>query len=263
MKIIRIAALLLVLSACFIWFVYRPWAMNWGATDAEIAREMPGDSIIANATFSATRAVTVDAAPEHIWPWLLQFGYRRAGLYSYDALDNDGIASAEHVIPELQNLSLGDSIPIGPGFFVAVQVLDADRVMLLVFPDWAEATWAWGLYPVDEGTTRLVTRLRGRPQGRSIIFAELGEIFPMRKSMLGIKRRAERLARRLAEQQGHPMSRSGPFAISIRENRLCEFLDGAWQFMFHTQLRPCEAEDPPIRFPRHRIAPVEEDSHGQ
>ncbi len=228
MKIIRIATSLLALGACFIWLVYRPWAMNWGATDVEITRAMPGDSIIAEATFNATRAVTVNAAPEHIWPWLLQFGYKRAGLYSYDALDNDGIPSAEHIIPEFQNLRLGDSIPIGPGFFIAVEVLEHGREMLLVFPDWAEATWAWGLYPEGPNRTRLVTRLRGRPRGWTRIFVDLGEIFPMRKSMLGIKRRAERLALQQSQPDGCLLSRSKSFRLTLRLAEIGRRLLNVW-----------------------------------
>jgi hypothetical protein len=197
-RVFATSGLLMLYGICVIWFVYRPWAINWGATDAEIDRAMAGDSIITNATFSATRAVTVNAGAEHIWPWLVQLGYRRAGLYSYDALDNDGIPSAEHIIPAFQNLQVGDSIPIGPGFFVRVTVLEENRFMLLVFPDWAEATWAWGLYPDGANRTRLVTRLRGRPCGWTRVVVDLGEIFPMRKSMLGIKHRAERLARQHA-----------------------------------------------------------------
>ncbi len=191
------SVLLLILGSDLVWFVYRPWALNWGATADEIARAMPGDSIIQGATFSATRAVTVSAGPEDIWPWLVQIGYLRAGLYSYDRLDNNGVPSAEHIIPRYQGLQVGDSLPIGPAFFVTVAVLEINSSMLLVFPDWAEATWAWGIYPVSSGETRLVTRLRGRPQGFvTRLVVELGEIFPMRKSMLGIKRRAESLARR-------------------------------------------------------------------
>ncbi len=216
---------LIVLSGCFVWFVYRPWALNWGATDAEIARAMPGDSIITNATFSATRAVTVYATTDHIWPWLVQLGYRRAGLYSYDALDNDGIPSAEHIIPELQKLQVGDSIPIGPGFLVKVDVLETNRRMLLVFPDWAEATWAWALYPDGPGRTRLVTRLRGRPRGWTRVIVELGEIFPMRKSMLGIKRRAEMLEKQRAATNADLFYRSAPFGFALRIDglvrRLC------------------------------------------
>lgn len=215
-RVFGAAGFSLAVGAGLIWFVYRPWVINWGATDAEVERALAGDSIIADATFNATRAVTVHAGPEHIWPWLKQFGYRRAGLYSYDFLDNDGIPSAEHIIPEFQDLQVGDSIPIGPGFFVRVTVLEKNRRMLLVFPDWAEATWFWGLYPEEPFRTRLVTRLRGRPRGWTRIVVDLGEIFPMRKSMLGIKRRAERLARQQGEPQARATYRSGPFWLSLR-----------------------------------------------
>jgi hypothetical protein len=57
-----------------VWFIYRPWAINWGATAEEIAREMPGDTLVLDPTFNATRAVTIDASPSEIWPWLLQVG---------------------------------------------------------------------------------------------------------------------------------------------------------------------------------------------
>jgi hypothetical protein len=205
-----------VLGICLLWFVYRPWVINWGATDAEVARAMPGDSIIADATFNATRAVTVNASAEHIWPWLVQIGYRRAGLYSYDFLDNDGIPSTEYIIPDFQDLQVGDSLPIGPGFYVRVAVLEPNRSMLLVFPDWAEATWAWGLFPDGPNRTRLVTRLRGRPRGWTRIFVDLGEIFPMRRSMLGIKRRAETMARQRGSANGTVLFRSGPFGLSVK-----------------------------------------------
>ncbi len=218
------AAFLIVLGMSLIWCVYRPWAINWGATDAEIARAMPGDSIIADVTFNATRAITVNASAEHIWPWLVQIGYGRAGLYSYDKLDNDGIPSAEHIIPEFQNLQVGDSIPIGPGFYVGVAVLEPNRSMLLEFPEWAEATWAWGLYPDGPNRTRLVTRLRGRPRGWSRLFADLGEIFPMRKSMLGVKRRAETLARRLGSTNGNTVFRSSPFGLTLKTRVLLGIL---------------------------------------
>jgi hypothetical protein len=215
-RFLSAAAFLMVLGMSLIWFVYRPWVINWGASDAEIARAMPGDSIIGDATFNATRAVTVNASAEHIWPWLVQIGYLRAGLYSYDFLDNDGIPSAEYIIPAFQDLQVGDSLPIGPGFYVKVAVLEPDRSMLLVFPDWAEATWAWGLYPDGPNRTRLVTRLRGRPRGWTRIIVDLGEIFPMRKSMLGIKRRAETLAKQRGVADGDVLFRSGPFGLVVK-----------------------------------------------
>jgi len=233
------------------WLVYRPWVLNWGATDAEIGRAMPGDSIIAEATFNATRAVTVHAGAEFVWPWLVQIGHRRAGLYSYDRLDNDGIPSAESIIPEFQDLHVGDSIPIGPGFFVCVAVLETNRSMLMVFPDWAEATWAWGLYPDGPNRTRLVTRLRGRPRRWTRVFVDLGEIFPMRKSMLGIKRRAETLAMQQGSAGRALLFRSSPFRLSLRPAVLVRQLRRMWR-----SLTPEDTTARPVARAPHHTPPI-------
>jgi hypothetical protein len=191
------AGLVLVVALCaVVWLVYRPWALSWGSTDEEISRSMPGDEVIPKPTFNATRAVTIDATPEEIWPWIIQIGYRRAGFYSYDLLDNDGIPSAERILPEYQNLKVDDRIPLSSSANVRVTKLDRPRSMVLVFEvegTWSNATWVWRLEPVDAGRTRLVTRLRANAKGiRSRLFLDLGEIIMMRKCMLGIKRRAER-----------------------------------------------------------------------
>jgi hypothetical protein len=184
-------------SASIVWFVYLPWALTWGSTHEEIARSMPGDDLVANPTFCATRAVTVEASPEQIWPWIVQMGYLRAGFYSYDLLDNDGIPSAEHILADLQDLSVGDRIPLSRDAHARVTILEPDAAMVLVFEvegTWEGSTWAWGLYPEDASHTRLVTRLRVDVDSiRSQVLLDLGEIIMMRKCMLGIKRRAERM----------------------------------------------------------------------
>ena len=187
---------LVALLAGSTWLLYRPWALTWGSRDEEIARLMPGDEVLERPTFNATRAVSIEATPEDIWPWIVQIGYRRAGFYSYDLLDNDGIPSTEQILPEYQMLKVGDLIPLSKTADVRVTELDPPRLMVLVFEvegTWSDATWVWGLYPEDASHTRLVTRLRANAKGvRSRIFLDLGEIIMMRKCMLGIKRRAER-----------------------------------------------------------------------
>ena len=187
---------LAVLLAASTWFIYRPWALTWGSTDEEIVRVMPGDEALEQPTFNATRAVTIEATPEDIWPWIVQIGYRRAGFYSYDQLDNDGIPSAERILPEYQNLEVNDLIPLSKTAHVRVAELDPPKSMVLVFEvegTWSGATWVWGLYPEDASHTRLVTRLRANAEDvRSRVFLDLGEIIMMRKCMLGIKLRAER-----------------------------------------------------------------------
>lgn len=92
----------------------RPWQLTWGATPEEVSRLLPGDELVTRPTFNATRAITIDARPEQIWPWLVQVGLTRAGWYSYDILDNLGRTSAHQIIPKLQNLEVGDVVPMSP-----------------------------------------------------------------------------------------------------------------------------------------------------
>src|SRR2546422_155339 len=109
----RVAGAVAGLGALGLYFrVLRPMQLRWGATDDEVQRALPGDDNVPQPTFNATRAVTVDAQPEEIWPWLIQIGAGRAGWYSYDLLDNLGHPSAERIIPEFQQLAVGDLIPI-------------------------------------------------------------------------------------------------------------------------------------------------------
>ena len=193
---LALGAVVVLLGALF-QLVYRPWQRNWGATDEEIGRSMPGDEIIPGANFVATRAVTIRGRPEEIWPWIVQIGYRRAGFYSYDRLDHDGVPSARRILPEYQDLAVGDRVPLSNTADAEVRALEPGRALLLMVgrdPALPEAfTWAWGLYPEDGDHTRLVTRLRWRHDsafGR--VMLDAFEIWMMRKCLLGIKERVER-----------------------------------------------------------------------
>jgi hypothetical protein len=88
----RLAGVWLILTLALPTYVFliRPAHSRWGATDAEVARGLPGDALIASPTFNATRTVPVNAPPETIWPWLVQWGYGRAGFYGYDLVENIG-----------------------------------------------------------------------------------------------------------------------------------------------------------------------------
>ena len=109
----KIVAGLMVAGAY--WFPVRRWFGRWGYTPEELARVMPGDALIPNPTEMSMMAVTVNAPPEDIWPWLVQIGYQRGGLYSYDWLDRlFGFLdrpSATRILPEFQQLAVGDKIP--------------------------------------------------------------------------------------------------------------------------------------------------------
>lgn len=189
-------------SAVGTYLALRPRLLNWGATVSEITDPLPGDDRVKDATYVSTRAVTVHACPEHIWPWLAQMGYRRGGLYSYDWLDRafgylDG-PSAETVLAEFQNLEAGDTIPLGRGPSWPVAEVVPGRVLVLE-PLAGIVTWAFALLPVDRRITRLVTRVRFHAEDtakdRLLKAAMDPAAFLMtRRMLLGIKRRAETLA---------------------------------------------------------------------
>lgn len=177
---------------------YRPWSLTWGATDAEVRRAMPGDDVVRAPTFNATRAVTVDAPAEAIWPWIVQIGFGRAGWYSYDILDNLGRPSAERLVPELQHLAVGDLVPLGPGEDAGMRVRAFESARWVVWQSRDQrTTWAWQLEADDGGRTRLLTRVRSRPSPRRpstfawLLLTEVADFPMMRKCLLGIKRRAE------------------------------------------------------------------------
>jgi hypothetical protein len=75
---------------------------------------LPGDEVVPDPTFAATRAITVDAPPERVWPWITHMGFGSAGWYSYDLLDNFGRRSSERVIASLQEVKVGDTVSMGP-----------------------------------------------------------------------------------------------------------------------------------------------------
>lgn len=101
---------LLGLSAGVYALAIRPRMLQWGASDEEVRRSYPGAGIIPCGQRGATMAVTIDAPPSRVWPWLVQMGCDRAGCYSWDRLDNRGAASTERIHPEWQNLEVGNRL---------------------------------------------------------------------------------------------------------------------------------------------------------
>ena len=193
----------LALAALY-WFPMRRWFRRWGATATDRPRVMAGDGAVVGPTYSATLAITVDARPKHIWPWLVQMGYQRGGLYSYDWLDRlfgylDG-PSADAILPQFQQLAIGDEIPIGRGQGFPVTAIEPYRALVLSGTgDGFAWLWQFGLYPLDERRTRLVSRNRVRVPRTvgSRLFMRVIEpaaFLMTRRMLLGLKRRAETLA---------------------------------------------------------------------
>ena len=137
--------------------VIGPWQRRWGATDGEVIRAMPGDDLLRPGAPSTTRAITIDAPPAAVFPWLLQIGYGRGGWYSYDWIDNDGRPSVDHVDPALQQLAVGDRIEMLPGFGPVVEDIEPGHHLVA-----AGETDSWCLLvePTADGRTRLISRWR-------------------------------------------------------------------------------------------------------
>ncbi|NUR28654.1 MAG: SRPBCC family protein [Catenulispora sp.] len=184
--------------------LWRDRCLTWGARPVEVEREMAGDKLLPDAPVVSTRAITVDAPPSAIWPWLVQMGPHRGGAYTYDWIENLfrlDMHSADEIIPELQNLAVGDELPLGTKLTMRIEVLDPEQAMVMHSDDGAWV-WSFGLYPQAAGTTRLVSRNRIQDprttvltSAFSIFVMEPGSLIMERKMLLGIKERAERLVR--------------------------------------------------------------------
>jgi hypothetical protein len=169
----------------------RPWLLRWGATADEVHQPLPGDELAPHPWIESTRAVTIHAPVEAVWPWLAQIGQDRGGFYSYEALENLAgceMRNADYVHPEWQQRVVGDTIPLHPRAGLKLKLFEPNRALVL------EGWGAFVLEPIDEQTTRLIARSRGPRSWTTLALGVLGEIphFVMeRKMLLGIKERAE------------------------------------------------------------------------
>ena len=143
------------------YLVWRPRMLRWGATSDEATERLPGDEHTPNPRVQSTRAVTIDAPPEQVWPWLMQMGIGRAGFYTHDWLERlmfraryiEGRHSATRIHPEIAPLKVGDPVPMGAGAFATVSEVKPYEYLV------AQETFV--LRPLPDGRTRLITRYRG------------------------------------------------------------------------------------------------------
>jgi hypothetical protein len=202
------------------------WYRRWGATSAEAERRLPGDELVPRPKMKATRAITIQAPPAAVWPWLLQFGLKRGGWYSYDFLEAmSGAAgfidghSTWRIIPELQKLKVGDRIWMHPRIMpLTVSALEPERALVFhtridletkAFFELGEemparyvnSNWVFFLERSGKKTTRLLVRSRldYNPNPMNTIawrvFTDPISFVMERRMLLGIKQRAEALAK--------------------------------------------------------------------
>jgi len=179
-----------------------------GATDQEVGCSFPGDDLIPNADMIATRAITIRAAADRVWPWIAQLGQARGGFYSYDRLENlvgCNIHSSDRVLLERQDIKVGDEIRLAPQVGLLVALVEQGRSLVLRggIPMGKRAppydfTWAFTLREEPDETTRLLVRERYvYTRARARLIVEPAEVlsFVMSQKMLrGIRDRAERAA---------------------------------------------------------------------
>jgi hypothetical protein len=182
-------------------FIIRPAQLHWGATPEEVARSMPEDGIVAHPAFDATSAITIRATPQQIWPWLVQMGFRRAGFYGYDLIENagsgTGIRSTSSILPEFQHPQTGDPLPLSVAGSLTFGAIKPNSCV--VWRSWEEPAYGvfiWELVPIDASHTRLISRIRwsylpdawGKALG---VFTEFSDHVAVRKILYGIRDRVE------------------------------------------------------------------------
>lgn len=195
------------------------------ASRDEQRRRMPGDGIVLQPIFTVTHAITIDAPPERVWPWIAQMGSLRGGWYSYDRIDNGGIPSTDRVLDEFQRVEAGDVLPSLPGatdsFIVAAVAPPRDLILTVPGAGGVVTSWEHLLEPTGTARSRLVVRSRVArgwrqmawgakrgderlalieyvyrilariPDAMMIASARLGHRWMEARHMRGIKRRAE------------------------------------------------------------------------
>ena len=207
----------------------RQWWKTWGVVPDEITRPLPGDDLIPEAHAIDTRGITIEAAPDLVWPWLVQMGYGRGGWYSIDQLDMRG-RSTDRIVEAWQDLKVGDTMPTHPGGGFEVKLLEPERTLVLygdsttmrpadetehedlpaglaasgklleATPSEFKASWSFVLEPLGRNRTRLIERVRYWGEERAALSKPALSLFGfgvfvmMQRHMAGIRARAEQLA---------------------------------------------------------------------
>jgi hypothetical protein len=174
--------------------------LTWGASELEATSSLPGDELLDGADATSTRAISIQAPATAVWPWLAQIGPApRGGAYTYDWIENLlglNMHSTDRVLADFQNPQVGETIGFGSN------VMRLERVERGHVLSWRsqDGSWVWSFVLQEcDGSTRLISRNRFRVPTRlgrlGMMPMEPASLVMERKMLLGIKQRAERLAR--------------------------------------------------------------------
>jgi hypothetical protein len=194
----------------------RPRHLRWGTTKRERRRIWAGDEFMPVPVTQATRAITIDAPAERVWPWVAQIGQDRGGFYSYTPLENligAGMTNADEVHAEWQSREIGEQVWLGApsrfdgkAYMVVARRVPGRAMVLVAPPDWDriragcaanQIVWSFTVEPIDTSSSRLIARTLAGP-GASLaqklanyLFWEPAHFIMERGMLLGIKQRAE------------------------------------------------------------------------
>ncbi|MGE5623423.1 MAG: hypothetical protein ACM3UP_00200 [Methanocella sp.] len=225
MRILLLILAVFAAAVALFAFVVRPWYNGWGATQAAQAQSLPGDDLVPEPRLTSTRSVIIHAPADKVWPWLIQLGYGKAGWYNHDWINcglfgaryYEGRHSSSHILPQFQNLKVGDIVPLGPDSGWEVIRLEPNRLMVLTAwvdlksgrsvkagdPEPAQSyihsSEVYLLEELDANTTRFTVRdrLDFEMGGANIVgyVMEPGYFIQESAFMKGVKKRAEALYR--------------------------------------------------------------------
>lgn len=207
----------LAMFTCAYGVMIRPRILRWGSTDDEATRRLPGDDLVPRPRYQQTHAISIEATSDRIWPWLVQMGQGRAGMYGYERLERLSrreTTSADRIVPEFQHLAVGDAIRLLPeafpiGLDLEVAALEPGRMLVFRSPASREeafaaglpvVSWSFVLEPIDALATRLIVRTRSdyRRMTAGFIWNGYGlepiHFLMERQMLLGLRDLAERFA---------------------------------------------------------------------
>jgi len=199
--------------------VIRPWMLRWGTTDEERHKALPGDELVPNPVTVSTRAITVQAPVDAVWPWLAQIGQDRGGFYSYEWLENLAgckMRNADRIHPEWQQRVPGDVVKLHWAIGNKVASFEPKRAIVL------EGWGAFVVEPLDDQRSRVILRSRTARAWSAlyeVLLIELPHFIMERKMLLGLKKWAEHAWRKQVAETHGAVEINRRYAAPFRQSK--------------------------------------------